>query len=77
MISVNGDTATGHWYLFGTFRVRGGKDMILAGEYHDDYVKVGGKWLYKTLRWSARVWVPRAEGWEDKLIKMPFDTPNK
>lgn len=73
MISVNGDTAKGHWYLFGCFRARGGKDMILSGEYFDNYVKVGGIWLYKNLIFKARVWVPREEGWKDSLIKMPFE----
>ena len=77
MINVNGDMATGHWYVFGCFRARGGKDMILSGEYFDTYMKVAGVWKYKKLIFKARVWVPREEGWQDALINMPFEIGNE
>lgn len=68
IIDVDGDKATGTWYLHGTFRLRGGEDRILAGSYLDDYEKVNGKWLYKHLRWNPRVWVPRSVGWVGELV---------
>ena len=51
LIEVNGDKATGRWYIFEpvTF-VRGTQPGWIAGRYEDDYVKVGGEWKYKRLR---------------------------
>lgn len=69
IITVNGNTATGEWYLLGPYRIRAtGKEFWLAGMYRDDYVKVDGQWKYKHLRFTPRLWVPHAVGWSKELI---------
>jgi hypothetical protein len=44
IIEVNEDTAKGTWYMIGVFR-KNGKDSIQTVTYHDEYVKIDGKWL--------------------------------
>ncbi len=63
-IEVNGNRATGIWYLLGpfTFRRDNGARWI-AARYDDDYVKVGGVWLYKHLRATIRMVAPYEKGW--------------
>ena len=51
MIEIDGDTATGRWYLFGPFTFRDGNQARWqAARYHEDYVREGGAWKIKHLR---------------------------
>ncbi len=51
VIEVDGDQATGRWYIFEPVTFAEGKQAgWLAGYYHDDYVKSDGQWKYKHLR---------------------------
>jgi hypothetical protein len=69
IIKVNGNTATGEWYLFGPYRIRGSQQaQWLSGTYKDDYVKINGEWKYQHLRFNLRLWAPYTEGWSDELI---------
>jgi hypothetical protein len=51
LIEINGDRATGRWYIFEpvTF-VQDAQAGWLAGRYEDEYVRVGGEWKYQRLR---------------------------
>ncbi|MFN0147796.1 MAG: nuclear transport factor 2 family protein [Dehalococcoidia bacterium] len=50
--SVDGDSATGTWYLSEYMhRGDGGRNHGI-GVYRDDYVRVGGEWLFKRRRYS-------------------------
>lgn len=51
IIDVQGDTATGRWYIIlpSTFR-KGNQAKWQGGRYKEDYVKVGGEWKIKHLR---------------------------
>ena len=44
---IDGDTATGHWYLHEYSRQEGVGNTILS-RYKDSYVKVDGQWLFQT-----------------------------
>ena len=69
-IQVNGDKATGTWYLLGPYRFRKTKkEMWLAGAYLEDYVKVNGEWKYQTMRFTPRMWAGHREGWTRSLLQ--------
>lgn len=66
IIEIDGDRATGRWYLFQplTRKNREGEAaMWLAGRYEDDYVRIGGEWKFKRLKFITRFLAPYDEGW--------------
>ena len=81
VIEVDGDTATGRWYLFqaATLKaVENGADKRVDGalwgsaRYDEEYVRVDGEWKFKSLRLTSRFWTPYDEGWEK--VKSVFDS---
>lgn len=68
IIEVEGDRATGRWYLLQPCTRRGEKDeaMWLAGRYEDEYVRVGGQWRFKHVSFVTRFLAPNDEGWAKK-----------
>ncbi len=64
IIEVNGDTATGVWYLLQpcTF-VEGNRAVWGAGRYDEEYVRVNGRWMFKSLKLTSHFWTPFDEGW--------------
>lgn len=68
IIEVDGDRATGRWYLLQPCTRRGENEeaMWLAGRYEDEYVRVGGEWKFKHLRFITRFLAPYGEGWAKK-----------
>jgi hypothetical protein len=48
IITVDGNKATGKWYMIGVFW-KNGKDTTSTVAYLDEYVKVDGKWLIQNL----------------------------
>ena len=56
VIEVNGDRATGIWYIMGPWTYAENNDKKwLALRYDDDYVKTDGEWKYKHLRVALRM----------------------
>jgi len=56
VIEVNGDRATGVWYILGPWTyAEGNADKWMAARYDDDYVKIDGEWKYKHLRVVIRM----------------------
>ena len=48
VIEVNGDRATGIWYLMGPWtQTEGDKEIWMTARYDDDYVKADGEWKYQ------------------------------
>ena len=50
-ISEDGKTATGNWYYWGIYNMRNPETGKVEGQnaaavFHDDYIKVDGKWLF-------------------------------
>ena len=72
IIQVDGDTATGTWYLWmcSTSKLNGA--CWYCGKYRDDYVKVNGQWLHKVLRHENLFATRYEDGWE----KAPFSAYN-
>jgi limonene-1,2-epoxide hydrolase len=66
IIEIQSDTATGRWYLFQPLvRKSGNREaaMWLAGRYEDEYVRIGGEWKFKRLKFITRFLAPYEEGW--------------
>ena len=49
---VNGDQASGHYYLQEFTRDQAGKSSTLISRYIDTYSRVGGDWLYQSRQYE-------------------------
>ena len=64
IIEVEGDAATGVWYLFQacTF-AEGDRAVWGSARYDEEYIRVGGAWRFRNLKLSSHFWTPFDEGW--------------
>ena len=63
-IDVQGDQATGQWYLHCPVTFAEGNQAVWgAGFYEERYVKVAGKWRFKELKVISTFWTPFDKGW--------------
>ncbi len=61
LITVDGDRATGVWYIMGPWNFTDtGNKQWFALRYDDEYVKVDGEWKYKHLKVVMRMQEDRA-----------------
>ncbi len=56
------DTASGTGMLYACYGVRADA-YVVAGKYSEDYVRVDGAWLFKTMNLALYFTVPLALGW--------------
>jgi ketosteroid isomerase-like protein len=64
IIEVNGDTATGIWYLFQACTYADGDRAVWgSARYDEEYVRVNGVWMFKHLKLTSHFWTPFDEGW--------------
>jgi hypothetical protein len=63
ILEIDGDTATGHWNLWGIYTFADGNDMVLSAIEEDVYKKVDGKWLIDKLTVKTAFLAPYKEGW--------------
>jgi hypothetical protein len=65
VIEVDGTTARGVWYFFGTFTFRKNNDARwLSARYHEEYTKVDGNWKIRRLRVRGPgINAPYEKGW--------------
>ncbi len=61
LIEIDGDTATGQWYLWQPMVFQGAA-LWLSAIYNDEYVRQDGKWLYQNLKLNIRMLTPFEEG---------------
>lgn len=61
LIEIDGDTATGQWYLWQPM-VFQGEALWLSAKYNDTYVRQDGQWLYQHLKLDIRMLTPYSEG---------------
>ena len=55
IITVDGDRATGSWYIVGPWDfVENNRNVWMTLRYDDDYVKIDGEWKYQHLRAALR-----------------------
>lgn len=52
LFDVDGDSATGHWYLHEYTRDKEGNATTVLSRYLDSYVKIDGQWYFKTREYS-------------------------
>ena len=55
IITVNGDRATGIWYIMGYWDQTDDRKIWMALRYDDDYIKINGEWKYQHLRAVLRM----------------------
>jgi hypothetical protein len=63
IIEVNGDVATGQWYILMPATLQGQQAAWLLAQYHEEYVRVGGEWKYRHLRADIKFFSPYEKGW--------------
>jgi hypothetical protein len=60
IIEVNGNSATGIWYIMGPWtQTEGNNETWMALRYDDEYIKVDGVWKYKHLKVVLRMTAER------------------
>ena len=52
LFQVDGDTASGHWYLHEYTRDLQGNASTVLSRYLDTYVRQGGQWLFQSRHYS-------------------------
>jgi uncharacterized protein (TIGR02246 family) len=66
-IEVDGDRASGQWYLLQPATREPGHEAVwLAAVYHDEYVRIRGKWLFKHLQVRSNFLTTYQDGWAKK-----------
>ncbi|KAI9026708.1 hypothetical protein DFJ74DRAFT_766063 [Hyaloraphidium curvatum] len=65
-VSEDGSEAEGEWLLFQPCTDSEAGAAWLAATYHDRYVKVAGKWLFKETVIDVAFYTPYKEGWGEK-----------
>lgn len=67
LIEIQGDRATGQWYLSEPCTmVKGNQAVWGTARYEDRYVKVGGEWKFQEVRLIPAFWTPFEQGWVKK-----------
>ncbi len=71
IVDIDGDSATGRWWLFMPCVVDGEATWLFA-TYDDEYVRLDGRWLIRKIVLGVKVfdsyekgWAESAKGWRD------------
>lgn len=73
IIEVEGDVATGHWYLWQpmTFAATG-QAIWLAARYEDRYRRHNDEWRFEHVQLTLRALTPYEEGWgKTQIMEIP------
>ena len=66
-IEIDGDTATGAWYLFqAATYAPDGTALWGSARYDEDYVRTDDGWKFKSLRLTSHFWTPFDQGWLER-----------
>ena len=64
IIEIEGDTATGTWYLFQACTFAEGDQAVWgSARYNEEYMRVDGEWKFKHLNLTSIFWTPFDQGW--------------
>ena len=64
IIEVDGDRATGIWYLFQACTYAdSGQAVWGSARYDEEYVRVDGSWMFQNLKLTSFFWTPFDQGW--------------
>jgi hypothetical protein len=67
-IHVEGDRADARWNLLAPCTTKDGRPHWMAGYEDDDYRKVDGHWLHRSMKLTVVFLAPHATGWEKVLV---------
>jgi len=72
IINVDEESATGWWYFEISCTIKPlNKAVWIQGKYEDEYVKVEGKWKFKSIKATINYFTPFDEGWvKTKFLQM-------
>jgi hypothetical protein len=65
-VDQDGKGARGRWYCFGAISIPQGKGVtqsFISGTYENEYIKEGGKWKIKRVKWHINYHAKPGEGW--------------
>jgi hypothetical protein len=62
-LDVDGDTATGRWDLLSPCRRADRTSYWMCGYEDDEYARVDGEWLHRSMRLTTVFMAPVGEGW--------------
>lgn len=69
LIEMQGERATGRWYLLEPCTFAEGHQAVWgAARYEEEYVKVGGEWKIKEVKLFSVFWTPYDQGWVKKRL---------
>lgn len=73
VIEIEGDRATGHWYLWQPcVHATGRQALWLAGRYDDEYARENGEWRFSRVTLELKMLSPYELGWaQAPLIEVP------
>lgn len=74
ILQVEGDRATGRWYLWEPIVfARGDQALWLAGRYDDRYRREPDGWRFEHVRVDVRMLSPYEEGWaKRRVVELPL-----
>jgi hypothetical protein len=67
-IQVDGDRASARWDLLSPCTTRDGRPHWMAGYEDDEYRRVDGAWLHRSMKLSVAFLAPHETGWEKILL---------
>ena len=73
VVQVDGDRGTGSSYLDGR-PVRDGKSYHVVGRFDDEYIRIGGRWMFQRVVLTVHYMVEASDRW-DHLI--PLKRPSR
>jgi hypothetical protein len=62
-IRVDGDRAKGTWDVLALITTKEGRAMWMVGVEHDEYARVGGRWLHTRMHLESQLMAPHDRGW--------------
>jgi SnoaL-like domain len=62
-IRVEGDRAQGTWDVLAIVTTKEGRAMWMVGVEHDEYARIGGRWLHARMRLDSQLMAPHDRGW--------------
>ncbi len=69
LIQIEGDRATGQWYLHQPMTIKGTEDSFwFCAQYKDEYVRTPDGWRFSHVRLIARAFTPYQDGFGKQLI---------
>jgi ketosteroid isomerase-like protein len=73
VLEINGDRATGHWYLWQPcVHAAGEQALWMAGRYDDEYRREDGDWRFAHVKIDLRMLSPYEAGWSQaRMIEVP------